>query len=119
MGQHLFYEVGLLQIGPAEGLVLSGVLASARSMRLEVETLSADEIIARFPGFRPQPQMQGVFERRAGYLLVEDCVRALAADAAVRRSRAATRKRPLVGARRSPVASWCRPSAASTTPTGW
>ena len=80
-GRRLYYEVGLLQVGPAEGLVLSGVLASAREHRLDVETLEPSEIAARFPGFRPRPDMQGAFERRSGYLLVEECVRAQAADA--------------------------------------
>ncbi|HEY5311506.1 MAG TPA: N-methyl-L-tryptophan oxidase [Pirellulales bacterium] len=80
-GQRLYYEVGLLQIGPADGLVLSGVLASAREHGLDVETLSPREITARFPGFRSRPDMQGVFERGAGYLLVEACVQAQVADA--------------------------------------
>jgi sarcosine oxidase len=80
-GQRLYYEVGLLQVGPAEGLVLSGVLASAREHNLDVETLGPRDITARYPGFRSRPDMLGVFERRAGYLLVEACVRAQIADA--------------------------------------
>ncbi|HEX4148026.1 MAG TPA: N-methyl-L-tryptophan oxidase [Pirellulales bacterium] len=81
MAQRLYFEVGLLQVGPADGIVVPGVLASAREHGLEIELLNAPQIAARFPGFRPRAQMQGVFECRAGYLLVEECVRAQAADA--------------------------------------
>lgn len=80
-GKRLYHEVGLLQVGPADASVVSGVLASAREHRLEVETLRSDEIADRFAGFRPRADMQGVFERRAGYLLVEECVKAHLADA--------------------------------------
>ena len=76
-GRKLLHPVGLLQVGPPGGKVLSGVLASAARHGLEVEQLTRQEIEARWPGFRISPSdMQGVFERRAGFLEVENCVRA-------------------------------------------
>src|SRR5437762_8679992 len=38
-GEALYREVGLLQVGPPDGIVLSGVLESARQHGLSVETL--------------------------------------------------------------------------------
>lgn len=73
-GQQLFFPVGLLQVGPADGQVVPGVLASARQHGLSVETLDSTEVSRRFPGFRAPPEWVGVFERGAGYLLVEACV---------------------------------------------
>jgi monomeric sarcosine oxidase len=73
-GTQLFHQVGLLQVGPREGQVVSGVLDSARQHELNVEQLTAAETERRFPGFLVSPDLTGVFEPRAGYLLVEDCV---------------------------------------------
>lgn len=73
-GQQLFYQVGLLQVGRRDGAVVSGVLHSAKLHGLKVEELTAAETQRRFPGFAVPPEMSGVFEPRAGYLLVESCV---------------------------------------------
>jgi monomeric sarcosine oxidase len=86
-GEALYRETGLLQIGPEGGAVVSGVLRSAREHGLEVEALSAREVEARHPGFRVPGGMVGVFERRAGYLRVEECVRAHAGEAVRRGAR--------------------------------
>lgn len=80
-GEPLYHEVGLLQVGPRDGLVLPGVLASAQQYGLPVEILSAAEINQRFSGFQAEEPWQGVFERRAGYLRVEACVLAHLAQA--------------------------------------
>ncbi len=58
-----------------DGTVVPGVLASARRHGLEIEELSEGEVTARFPGLRVGPPLVALFERRAGYLDVEDCVR--------------------------------------------
>ncbi len=79
--QKLLFEVGLIQVGPADGQVVPGVLEAARRHRLEVETLSAREVEARFAGFRAAEPLVGVFERRAGYLLVDEAVKVQAAEA--------------------------------------
>jgi sarcosine oxidase len=80
-GQRLFEQVGLLQIGPADGVVVSGVLRAAVQHGLQVETLSPAESNRRFPGFHVPEQMTAVYEPRAGLLHVEACVRAHCAAA--------------------------------------
>jgi sarcosine oxidase len=70
----LLYRVGLLQIGPPDGAVVRGVLASAAQHRLAVESLTPGEIARRWPGFRVPEGMTGAYEAAAGYLRVERCV---------------------------------------------
>src|SRR5438552_2937747 len=48
----LLHQVGLLQVGSPDGLVVRGVLEAARLHGLHVESLSRDEIPRRFAGFR-------------------------------------------------------------------
>src|SRR3982751_3670464 len=61
-GQQLFHQVGLLQVGPREGKVVSGVLDSARQHGLTVQELAGSETERRFPGFVAPPELSGVFE---------------------------------------------------------
>ncbi len=77
----LFYQVGLLEAGPADGVVAPGVLKADAQHQLGVETLTAAEATRKFPAFRLDPDWLVVFERQAGYLLVEECVRANIAEA--------------------------------------
>lgn len=78
----LYRETGLVELGPPDGAVVPGVLASARQHGLEVEPLEGREVSARFPGLRADEPLVGVYEARAGCLAVEDCVRAHLDDAA-------------------------------------
>lgn len=80
-GRTLLHEVGLLQVGPPEGTVVRGVLGSAQQHGLLVEQLSPEELKHRWPGFYVPPELAGVYERRAGYLEVEQCVAAHAEQA--------------------------------------
>ncbi|HVX11163.1 MAG TPA: N-methyl-L-tryptophan oxidase [Pirellulales bacterium] len=80
-GEPLLVEAGLLQVGPREGEVVGGVLASARAHALAVEELGGREIMSRWPGFKVPEGLVGAYERRAGYLHVERCVQAHAAEA--------------------------------------
>lgn len=73
--RQLFYRVGLLQAGPQDGVVIPGVLRSAKEHGLAVETLSAAAVARRFPALYLPPENVGVFERSAGYLRVEECVK--------------------------------------------
>jgi sarcosine oxidase len=85
----LLHQVGLLQVGPPDGCVVSGVLQAAQLHALDVDSLSGEEVERRFPGFRVPAGCVGVFERAAGYLRVERCV--LAHLAAARRAGAELR----------------------------
>ncbi len=76
VGRQLYFETGLLQIGPPAGAVIPGVLASARQHGLEVESLTAVAAQRRWGGFAVPEAMAAAYERRAGYLLVEACVQA-------------------------------------------
>lgn len=76
VGRQLYYQTGLLQVGPADGIVIPGVLKSAKEHGLVVETLDSKTIESRWPVFRIPTQLVGVLEPKAGYLLVEDCVAA-------------------------------------------
>ncbi|MBI4247974.1 MAG: N-methyl-L-tryptophan oxidase [Elusimicrobia bacterium] len=75
-GVELYRETGLLEAGPPDGVVVPGVLKSAKLHGLRVEPLSAGEAERRFPGFRIPASMSAVFEPGAGYLQVEACVEA-------------------------------------------
>lgn len=79
--QQLYHEVGLLEVGPPDGMVVPGVLQSAEEHGLDVDTLDEKELHQRFPGFRLPEQSMAVFEQRAGYLLVEKCVTAQQVEA--------------------------------------
>ncbi len=116
-GQSLYNQVGLLQIGPADGEVLSGVRASARTHQLPIEELSSRETRQRFAGFRVPEEFRAIFEQRAGYLWVEravaahvECARRAGAELApTKRSR---RGKPTV------TECWCAPTARAIRPPG-
>jgi sarcosine oxidase len=86
VGERLKFETGLLEVGPRDGVVVPGVLAAAREHGLAVEQLAAAEIEARWPAFRldetgGSSELAGVYEPRAGYLKVEECVAACLSEA--------------------------------------
>ncbi len=76
LGRKLFHQIGLLELGPADGAVVPNVLSAAAQYQIPVESLDAASIEARWPGVRVDRDAVGVFEPGAGYLLVEDCVQA-------------------------------------------
>jgi monomeric sarcosine oxidase len=82
--RQLFHQIGLVEIGPADGVVVPGVLRAAHEHGLTVESLSARAIEQRWPALRVTGDLVGVYEPTAGYLLVEECVEAhlTAAEAA-------------------------------------
>lgn len=73
-GEQLYHQVGLIEIGPPDGIVVPGVLASAKLHGLSVDELSSEEANSRFPGFAIPRDSVAVFERDAGFLMVERCV---------------------------------------------
>jgi monomeric sarcosine oxidase len=80
-GERLYHEVGLIEIGPPDGVVVPGVLTSARQHRLRVDELTAREAAERFPAFVVPDWSVAVFEQQAGFLMVERCVLAHLAEA--------------------------------------
>jgi sarcosine oxidase len=75
-GTHLLTECGCLSLGRSESEVVAGVRRSAKQHQLSIEVLSAVELRQRFPPFRAPDEFIGVLEHRAGFLYVEECVRA-------------------------------------------
>ncbi len=74
-GRHLLTACPCLSVGPESGEVVTGVRAAARVHGLAVESLTAAEVGRRYP-FRFPADYAGVLEHAAGFLAVEDCVRA-------------------------------------------
>lgn len=75
-GKELYREVGVLQVGPRYGRILPGVLESAKLHQLEVTELTARQANERFPGFTIPDSLSAVFEKRAGFLFVEEAIKA-------------------------------------------
>lgn len=74
--RQLYHEVGVLQIGPPAGEVVSGVFHAAEMHNLQVERLTPEDIERRWPALSVPADMIGAFEPQAGYLRVEECVEA-------------------------------------------
>lgn len=72
--QRLYVETGLLQFGPADGVVVTGVMRAAVEHQLTVEQLTRQNIAERWPALQVPTGFVSVLETRAGYLLVEECV---------------------------------------------
>ena len=72
----LYSETGIIQIGPADGEIVTGVKASAQEHNLEIENLTASDVTSRYPGFMVPEGMEAVFEKRAGFLKVEQSIKA-------------------------------------------
>ena len=100
-GQHLFHQVGLIEIGPADGIVVPGVLRAASEHDLAVEELTRDDVKRRFQGIAMPEDALAVFEQNAGFLMVEDCVLAHLAEAQLRGAQFRTDQR---------VISWSAPN---------
>ncbi len=76
-GRRLLHPTGVLEVGFPGGPIIEGILASAGQHNLAVETLSRTDVINRFPQFEVGSDQVAVFEKRAGLLVVEDCVQAM------------------------------------------
>lgn len=75
-GKQLYREVGVLQVGYPNGRILPGVLESAKQHQLNIDRLTPREVTSRFPGFVIPEELVAAFEKRAGFLFVEECVKA-------------------------------------------
>ena len=74
--RRLYCEVGVLQMGPPDGVVVPGVLRAADEHGLDVTELTSHEIEQQWPAFSVPESFVGVLEPQAGYLFVEACVEA-------------------------------------------
>jgi sarcosine oxidase len=72
-GTSLMTITGGLMIGPPDGSVVSGALASATEYDLPYAILSPEEVRDRFPPFRPSNGLLAVLDERAGFLDPEAC----------------------------------------------
>jgi sarcosine oxidase len=81
-GTMLYRRTGGLMVGPPDGALVTGALASASTHALEHEYLDGDDVQRRFPGLRAEPGHAAVFEPNAGVLNPEACVRTLLSIAA-------------------------------------
>jgi len=70
----LFHQVGLIEVGPADGRLMNGVRSAAKQHQLAIESISPAEMQQRFPGYNYPAGYHALFEPAAGYLLVEQCV---------------------------------------------
>jgi sarcosine oxidase len=73
-GVHLLTTCPCLTLGPPDGELVAGVIASARQHGLAIDELSRAEVKRRYPPFEPAPEDVGVVEHSAGFLAVEECV---------------------------------------------
>lgn len=75
-GRRLFSETGLVLAGRPECEAVAGTLHAAALHRLNIHPVPLDEARRRFPTFHFRDDEAVVYEREAGYLHVEECVRA-------------------------------------------
>src|ERR687895_1842275 len=75
-GENLMTLNGGLMIGPPDGALVSGSVASADEHGLPYEILSASELKRRYPIFEPDPDVVALYEERAGFVRPEAGVRA-------------------------------------------
>lgn len=94
-GVHLLTSSPCLSFGPADSEMIAGVRTAARQHSLPIENLSAVEVRHRFPAFRIGEEHVGVLEHSAGFLYVDECVRAMAREA-IRRGAVIHESEPVV-----------------------
>jgi sarcosine oxidase len=80
-GTDLLTSCPCLSIGRANSELIEGVVRAAGEHHLALERLDAAELSRRFPLFRFDDSYVGAVEQEAGFLYVERCVKAAAADA--------------------------------------
>lgn len=83
-GEDLMTLCGGLMIGPEDGALVFGSVASADAHNLPYEILDSTELKRRFPVFEPGPGTVALFEKRAGFVRPEASVRAHLDRAAAR-----------------------------------
>ena len=75
-GKPLLHRTGLFLAGAEESATIRGVRLAAATYRIEIEDVPLDDCPKRFPGLVPSENMVVLFEAEAGFLAVEECVKA-------------------------------------------
>lgn len=75
IGQQLFFQTGVLNIGDPETDFIKGVIRSAQRYDLPLEVLRSEEIQKRWPGFSLPDHLVGGFEATSGVLKSEEAIR--------------------------------------------
>lgn len=75
-GKQLFLKTGGLMLGDATSKVFAGAERSAAAYNIWYEVLESDAIKKKFPAFKPGKETTGLYERNAGLLFPEECIRA-------------------------------------------
>lgn len=73
-GEQLLYITGGLDIGPPDSEIIQGSTLSCELHGLEHQLVDADEIVRRWPGYRPPNSHVAVFQPEGGFLLPERCI---------------------------------------------
>jgi sarcosine oxidase len=76
VGRKLLHVTGIAEIGPPEGTLVKGTLASSRLHDLRHETLAAGEFMRRFPAFRLPPDYVAVVQPDGGFVEAEPTIAA-------------------------------------------
>jgi sarcosine oxidase len=80
-GRKLLHVTGIAEIGPPDGVLVRGTLASAKLHSLPHELLTAAELMRRIPAFRLPAHYVGVLQPDGGFLEAEASIHALLASA--------------------------------------
>lgn len=73
----LLRPTGGLVLGPVDGTLVSGALASVQEHGIEHELLTTMEVRRRFPALQPDDSLVGLLEPRAGVLAPEEAIAAM------------------------------------------
>lgn len=79
--RQLLLPTGGLDFGLPETPSLRATARTMEQCAVEFEQLSATDLASRFPQLRVEPEMEGMYQPRAGVLNADACVQALAQDA--------------------------------------
>lgn len=80
----ILHRTGCLNLGPPDHECVRGARRSAEEHRLPHEVMTAAEVRARWPVLAPAADDIGIYERDAGFVVPERCVRLLADQARLR-----------------------------------
>jgi sarcosine oxidase len=76
-GRRLLHVTGVLEIGPPDGILVPGTLASVQAHALPHVVLAASELKQRFPAFQVPGHYVGVLQPDGGFLEAEASIEAL------------------------------------------